>query len=111
MKMPAGLGPHGRRLWRAIADGFEFDAPHEAVLLERACRVRDVIAALEDRLGDELIGPDGKVRPELVEARLQTQQFARLLVALRVPEKDIEGEWRRPQRRGPRGLYAVGGDD
>ena len=108
MKMPSGLGPDGRRVWKAVTEKHEFEAPTEPELLERACRVRDVIAALEKRLGGEVVTRDGRVRPELVELRLQVQQYGRLMLALRVPVKDESGDWRKPQRRGPRGLYAVG---
>src|SRR5687768_15070926 len=100
MKMPTKLGPAGRQLFKAVIDGFDLESPAEAVLLERACRTADIVAALESLLADGPLVADGRIRPELVELRLQTQQLSRLLVALRVTEMAIDGVWRRPQRRG-----------
>jgi hypothetical protein len=62
------------------------------------------------RLGEE------KANPALVELRQQRILLTRLIVALRVPLGSEEGEDghaasgdRRPQHRGVRGVYAVGG--
>lgn len=111
--VPKKLGADGRRLWRAIADGFELET-HELLLLEQACRTADVIARLTDAAGDVLVDGKGRVRAEIVEARQQRIVLARLLAALRVPLGDEGADGakhgpKRLQRRQTRGVYAIGG--
>jgi hypothetical protein len=112
-KAPADAGPAGRRLWRAVLTDFEL-AEHEMSLLRQAARAADLCEQLQkivdeqgplatNRLGDE------KPHPALVELRQQRLVLARLIVALRVPLGDQEGEDAsspsRTQRRALRGVY------
>ncbi len=102
---PKGLGPDGRRLWKAVLEDFEPEK-HERMLLEQACQVADTIAALTTALGDELVDGDGRVRAELVEVRQQRIIFARLLAALRLESGENGSISVLPQRRvGVRGVY------
>ena len=110
-KAPAGAGPAGRRLWRAVLTDFEL-AEHEMSLLRQAARAADLCEELQRVVDDE--GPlattrlgETKAHPALVELRQQRIVLARLVVALRVPLGDQEEETTpsRSQRRGLRGVY------
>jgi hypothetical protein len=111
-RAPEGAGPGGRRLWSAVLGRYALD-PHELELLRRAVRLADVCDQLERKLA--VHGPlldDGRVRPAAVELRLQSLALARVIVALRLPEEAPARPTRnatRAQRRGMRGVYAVGG--
>jgi hypothetical protein len=109
-KAPSGVGPAGRRLWRAVLADFEL-AEHEMTLLRQAVHVADACDELQKVVDEE--GPltptrlgDVKTNPALVELRQQRIVLARLIVALRVPLGDQEDETaQRGQRRGLRGVY------
>jgi hypothetical protein len=93
-KPPQGLGPPGRRLWRALVadlpESMEFDA-RELALLAAAARQADDIAVLEavlERDGPVAVGSRSQSRlsavvPELRQERLA---FSRLLGELRLPD-------------------------
>lgn len=103
-RTPPGLGPRGRRLWKAITAEFSL-AENEAVLLTEACRTADALDSLAAAVAAD--GPmlEGKPHPAIVESRQQRLTLARLLASLRVPE-DPEESAGRPQRRGAaRGTY------
>lgn len=111
---PKGLDPDGLRLWRSITAEFELDE-HELILLEQTCRTADLVALLVAVVAEH--GPvdeAGKVRPATVELRQQRIVLARMLAALRIPladhdAKDAEKHGPpRLQRRGTRGVYALG---
>lgn len=99
-RAPNGAKAAGKRLWRAVLADFEL-AEHEAVLLTQAVHVADTC--------DELQRSD----PAGAELRAQRLLLARLIVALRVPlgDQDALNKTGAPrlQRRGIRGLYAIGG--
>ena len=109
-KVPSGLGPGGRRLWRAITDDYDLLA-EQLVQLEEACRAKDRLDKLDRVLtGDvdtwtTLVDRDGMGMPEvkvdaaLAQANATANLMKQLLAALRLP--DSEG--RRPQFRGARG--------
>jgi len=99
-----------------VVESFDLDE-HELALLEDACRTADLIAKLEERIVADGVMSDsygGRVHPCVGEIRQQRLALARLLIALRVPAgEEPEGvpvplAGRRPQRRGMRGIYAVG---
>ncbi|BBY33356.1 hypothetical protein BST33_10045 [Mycolicibacter minnesotensis] len=117
-RAPAGLRARGKRLWSSVTADFELDE-HELALLEDAARTADLIAQLQERIDRDGVMTEaygGRAHPCLGEVRQQRLALARLLVALRVPsgeesdEDDDEPVRRsgRPQRRGMRGIYAVG---
>lgn len=110
---PPGLCEAGRRLWQSVTTDYELEE-HERLLLEQAARAADIVAALDAAVpaGGTLIA-DGRVRPEVVEARQQRIVLARLLAALRVPLGDVEhdtghGPPRLQKRAGARGVYSLG---
>lgn len=113
---PKGLGPAGRALWRAVTGDYELEQ-HELVLLEQACRTADMVAALAAAVDDgPLTTGEGRIRPEVVEARQQRIVLARLLAALRVPlgeqNDDHSGQHGPPRlqrRSGARGVYRLPG--
>ncbi len=114
---PAGTGPAGRHLWRAVLADYEL-VEHEVVLLRQAVRTTDLCDSLQSIVDAE--GPmsetrlgDVRVHPALIELRQQRLALARLVVALRVPLGDQEDQpttavsptVARLQRRGVRGFY------
>ncbi len=100
--VPHGLKSAGRQLWDSVSTDFELE-PYEASLLLQACQTADIIADLQAVI--EQLGCDCAAR-ELAEVRQQRLAFARLIVALRLPN-GLEDE-RRPQRRAIRGVYRGG---
>lgn len=106
VKTPRGLAAAGRALFRSIAGAFDLER-HELAVLEQAARVADRVAALDAVVDtDGVMEPGtGRAHPALVESRQQRIALARLLVVLRLPDEDDH----RPQRRGMRGAYRVGG--
>src|SRR5437867_9467280 len=102
---PRGLHVAGKRLWRAVTADYEL-RQHELDLLERACTTLDRLRALDAVIEREGLGAGDRAHPALVEARLQNITFARLIVALRLPDDEDE-TLHRPQRRGSRGVYQI----
>lgn len=109
-ELPGGLGESGARLWSSVADAFELRVDEQLLLLQ-ACRSADLLDELAARAavspltvtnakGDEV------TNPVLVEHRMQSQNLARMLASLRLPdEEDV-----RPQRRGAaRRSYGIKG--
>ncbi len=115
MAAPRGLGPRGRRLWRAIAArdprAVEAGDPRRDVAVE-ACRAADQLDALAEILEDEgllVIDPASgakRIHPALVESNRLRPLLARLIVAMRLPD-EVTGV--KPQGRGLRGAYAPRG--
>jgi hypothetical protein len=109
-EVPAGLAESGRRLWSSIADRFELEV-HEQMLLLQACRSVDLL----DRLAAQAAAGgltvtnakgDQVTAPWITEHRQQSQNYARMLASLRLPDEDDE----RPQRRGAaRRSYGIRG--
>ncbi|WP_046470666.1 hypothetical protein [Allosalinactinospora lopnorensis] len=109
MEEPEGLKAAGAALWSSVTAEFEL-AEHELSLLREACFTADVCAELAgvvEREGVMIRSRLGEVRthPALVELRNQRVLLARLLVALRVPLGEEEGEGDRPPVRAVRGAY------
>ena len=95
VKVPAGLGVRGRRVWTAVCGEHELDAI-QLVTLEEACRAADRLDVLDARVSG---GDDAA----LAEARQQQNVMKQLFAALRLP--DSAGA--RPQQRGgARGAYS-----
>jgi hypothetical protein len=108
---PAGAGPTGRRLWRAILADYELDA-HELVLLGALARQADRLDELEKLIADQGLLTYGhgttKVNPLVPEARNTAIGIARIAAALRLPvgdTDDISAPAARARRTGPRGVY------
>ena len=103
---PQRLKSAGRRRGDSVHMDFELE-PYETSLLLQACQTADIIADLQaviDTLGVDCAGR------ELAEIRQQRLTFARLIVALRLPNGLEEGgRDRQPQRRGLRGVYRLPG--
>lgn len=101
-------GTAGSRLYASVTAEFDL-SEHELTQLREACRVVDLLDALERVVADEgavRVGADGLSRPHpaLAELRQQRITLARLLSALRIPDADDQ----RPQRRtGVRGTYQL----
>jgi hypothetical protein len=101
---PRGLKAAGRQFWDSVWSDFELE-PYESSLLLQACQTADHIAELQAVIGT--LGVDCAPK-ELAEIRQQRLAFARLIVALRLPNGlEGEGQARRPQRRA-RGVYRGG---
>lgn len=91
-RCPPGLGPAGKKLWKALTADFAFQAG-ELVVLEAAARQADDIATLETGLRDGFTVAGSKGQPRLSAAVTEVRQgrlaLARLLAELRLPS---EGE-------------------
>ncbi len=99
---PRGTRASGRALWTAVLGRFELEQ-HELALLGEAVRtvdLLDTLAAVVERDGAVLTGPDGlpRVHPAVVEARQGRLALTRVLAALRLPDEAAGGK--RPQHRG-----------
>lgn len=109
---PKGTKASGRALWRSVLDNFELEE-HERSLLVQAVRVADAcedLQAVVDVEGSMVpgLGLTQRVHPALVELRQQRIVLARLIVALRVPLGDADGEGpARTQHRGVRGVHQL----
>lgn len=109
-EVPDGLGESGRRLWSSVADAFELRVDEQLLLLQ-ACRSVDLLDRLAAQAavggltvtnakGDEVTAP------WITEHRQQSQNYARMLASLRLPDEEDE----RPQRRGAaRRSYGIRG--
>lgn len=108
--VPKDLGARGRRLWRSIATAdpgaVEVGDPRRDVAME-ACRAADQLDALAEVLAadglmvrDPITGAQ-KIHPALVESNRLRPLLARLIVALRLPDKATGAK---PQRHGIRGV-------
>jgi hypothetical protein len=104
MAPPRGTGTAGRALFKAITEAFDLE-PHEVAILGQMVRLADRIGQLDAIVDTEGVLVDGRTHPALVESRLERLALARMLTALRLP--DVHDQ--RPQRRGMRGVYAIGG--
>ncbi len=103
-RAPEGARTAGKRLWRAVLEGWELQE-HELALLRQACAVADVIDELQRIVEREgpLLGE--RAHPALVELRQERLLLARLVVALRVPLGELQDDSPRTQYRGLRGVY------
>lgn len=113
-KPPTGLGPEGRRLWKAVTGDFDLDQ-HELTLLREVARTADACSQLHDvvqregRMVTDHLG-NSRVHPAAVELRQTRILFARLLTSLRVPLGEQPEEVGRSQSRpGVRGVYSFPG--
>lgn len=106
MDYPTDLAQAGRELWDHISGDYEL-SPHEAALLEEACRTRDRIAQMRAQVaadGVMLTSSQGlRLHPAVAEERSQRLTLARLIATLGVPPLEDDDL---PPARGARGVYA-----
>ena len=93
---PKGLGPAGRKLWRAIVSDWEL-RPDELAVLESACFEADLLRRLQDELADSPLTAKGSMgqlveHPVSVALRQHRATQAQLLKQLRVPDRDEDGD-------------------
>lgn len=99
------FGPAGTRLVETITNTFCFDEePGKLVILERAARTADTIAALEAEAATQSLTAKGSmgqavINPLVAEARAQTSLLDRLLKSLGLPESDEESAAKAEQRQ------------
>lgn len=111
-RMPSGLGPGGRMLWKSIIDDHELDGP-QVVQLTEACRMKDRCDKLDELLRGDVgawatlipVDLDGvefrlQVAGALSKANETANAMKQLIAALRLPDV---ATGKRPQHRGPRG--------
>lgn len=87
---PPGLGTKARKLWRETTAIYDF-SPHEALILEGACREIDIIERLQKELdGADLVvaGSMGQdtAHPLLQELRMHRATFGSIIKQLALPE-------------------------
>jgi hypothetical protein len=110
---PAGLGEVGRDLWADVLASFVLER-HERAALADACRVRDVVAELDEVIAREgtTIERETGPAPHPVLAALARERtlYGRIIASLALPDEETG---KRPTRhggpRGPRGYYSIGG--
>jgi hypothetical protein len=115
---PAGTGPEGRRLWRAVLGEFDLNGP-ELTVLRQAVRAADRCEALAVVLADTGLTTTtahGAVKLNPVAAELRAAELAlcRLLLCLRIPLGGVEDDQAPEgdgggQYRGMRGVYGLHG--
>ena len=84
MPPPKGIGPGGRRLWRAVTTDYDL-TDHELVIFTQANRVADSLDDLAAVIGkDGIIDKNtGKVCPAGVEFRMQSARTRRSRMTFR----------------------------
>jgi hypothetical protein len=105
-RAPVGLGPSGRKFWRAVLSAYELK-PGELVILERACRCLDRLARIDDLVTHPDIRPMikgsvGQLRPNPLYAMAAEQEklLDVLVRSLALPFPDEqEGKRQNPQQR------------
>ena len=85
---PRGLQNPGRKLWDSITDEFQMNDA-DLVLLEEACRVRDLVVTLSKQIETDGVMAKSsqgvRVHPAVSEVRQQRLVLARLLATLEIP--------------------------
>ena len=89
---PKGLGPAGRKLWKAIVSDWE-PRPDELAVLESACFEADIIRRLQDEMVDSPLTAKGSMgqlveHPVSVALRQHRATQAQLLKQLQIPDQD-----------------------
>jgi hypothetical protein len=108
---PRGLDVAGRRLWRAVADGYDL-GPDELQRLREAAFVADELerlrAALRDAPSLITIGSQGQPKPHplLAQARAHRVVLDRLLTGLNLPDEGEAVGLMPAQRRAQRAATA-----
>ena len=93
---PTNLGSAGAELWCAMTEEFDFTGePGKIAILERACRVSDQIARLEEATATEPMTAKGSmgqlvIHPFIQEIRQQTSTLNALIKSLGLPETEEE---------------------
>lgn len=96
IERPENLGSAGVALWDAITEEFDFTGePGKVAILERACRVSDQIARLEEATATEPMTARGSmgqlvIHPFIQEIRQQTTTLNALIKSLGLPETSEE---------------------
>jgi hypothetical protein len=87
---PADLGERGRTFWGQVLADHD-PRPDELELLAEVCRQLDLLDALRDAVGGDLV-VDGRMHPALVEQRQVRMEVRRGLAALALtdPAEDVE---------------------
>lgn len=94
VKMPAGLGAEGKKLWKSIAGGGRYVLrPDELRVLEDACRTADLIVELEATMaGEDLIATGSQGQPVAHPLLSELRQYRALLRgqmrSLNLPDED-----------------------
>lgn len=93
MRLPAGMGSEGKRLWRKITAVFDLENdPDKAEILAQACRTADVIAELDEAAAEAPLLVKGSmgqpvISPFIAEVRVQRALLAQLLARLNFSEE------------------------
>jgi hypothetical protein len=100
-RAPDGLGPAGRRFWRAVVGAYEL-SPSETESLRQAVRVVDLLERIDAQLVAEdltVVGSVGQQKPHplLAASEAQRRVLEVLLNALALPLPDeLVGRRRSP---------------
>ena len=101
LRAPVGLAKAGRQLWSSVTGKYELRVDEQRVL-EDACRIADVISALEDGMVDQPLLAKGSMgqpvlNPLLAEQKTHRTALSRLLAQLKLPD-DPSGEVVKPNQ-------------
>jgi hypothetical protein len=94
MRIPAGLGESGRKLWREITSVFDIEHdPDRRELLFQAAKTADQIAELDEAAAEAPLTVKGSMgqpvlSPFIAEARVQRGWLAQLLAQVNFAEAD-----------------------
>jgi hypothetical protein len=94
MRVPAGLGKSGQKLWRKIDPEFDVESyPDKAELLFQACKTADQIAELDEAAAEAPLTVKGSmgqpvISPFIAEARVQRGLLAQLLARINFAEPE-----------------------
>jgi hypothetical protein len=90
LRAPAGLAKSGSKLWRDVTGKYALRVD-ELRILEDACRLADVLAALEAAAADAPLLSKGSMgqlvlHPLVAEQKTHRSALARLLAQLKLPD-------------------------
>lgn len=92
--VPTKLGVKARKFWRETVANYDL-SPHEALLLEAACREIDIVERLQKELdGANLVVPGSMgqdtAHPLLTEVRMHRASFAAIVKQLALPDAEAD---------------------
>lgn len=77
-KMPNGLGPEGRKLWREIVGTFDVnEEPHKRRILFDACKTADLIDQLDTAMEGQPLTAKGSMSQLVIHPLIAQSQSAR----------------------------------
>ena len=108
-RTPAGLGPDGRRLWRAVVDEFELRAD-ELLLLDKAARTADDCARLDAAVASGPLTVPGSTGQPVAQPLLREARQSRALLGALIRQLGLEDAAAEDADQGPAGRPSTTSD-